>query len=308
MEAKVNYTIVGIFVLVLGAALIGGVLWLSSGKYYGQSYAVYRTYMTESVAGLELNSPVKYHGVDVGFVRAIGLDPADAGRVELTLSIVQGTPIKQDTVAVMGVQGVTGIAYIDLNGGRGNSPPLRAGPGQEYPVIPSGPSTLARLDGAVTALIASMTRASDSLNALLSQDNLRAVAKTLADLRQVSRTLAARSSSIDAGLVDLARTTRNTARASEDLPALLQRIQRTADAMDRMADAVASAGTSATRTLDGTRADLERFTGVGLPELRQLVNELREVASTLQGVGSEVERNPSVLLWGRPPARRGPGE
>ncbi|MGA8031084.1 MAG: MlaD family protein [Casimicrobiaceae bacterium] len=308
MEAKVNFTVVGIFVLVLGAALIGGVLWLSSGQYYGRSYSLYRSYMTESVAGLELNAPVKYHGVDVGFVRAIRLDPANAEQVELTLSILSGTPIKQDTVAMMGVQGVTGIAYIELNGGRGNAPPLTRKPGEEYPVIASGPSTFARLDGAVTTLVASLTRASDSLNVLLSQDNLQAVAKTLADLRQVSQTLAARSSAIDAGLVDLARTTHNTARVSEELPALLQRIQRSADAIDHMADAVASAGTSATRTLDGTRADLERFTSVGLPEVRQLVTELREVAGTLQGVGSEVERNPSVLLWGRPPARRGPGE
>ena len=308
MEAKFNFTIVGIFVLVLGAALVGGALWLSSGQYYGRSYTVYRTYMKESVAGLDLNSPVKYHGVDVGFVREIRLDPANAERVELTLSILRETPVKRDTVAVMGVQGVTGIAYIELNGGRQDSPALKAGPGEEYPVIESGPSTIARLDGAVTALIASMTRASDNLNALLSQDNLQAVAKTLADLQQVSRTLAARSSAIDAGLVDLARTTRNTARVSEELPALLQRIQGSADSIDRMADAVASAGTSATRTLDGTRADLERFTSVGLPEVRQLVNELRDVASTLQSVGGEVERNPSVLLWGRPPARRGPGE
>ncbi|MGE5090040.1 MAG: MlaD family protein [Candidatus Levyibacteriota bacterium] len=308
MEAKVNFTVVGIFVLALGAALIGGVLWLSSGKYYGRSYSLYRTYMTESVAGLELNSPVKYHGVDVGFVREIRLDPANAQRVELTLSILRGTPIKRDTVAVMGVQGVTGIAYVELNGGRPDSAALTAGPGEEFPVIASGASTFARLDGAVTSLIASMTRASDQLNVLLNQDNLRAVASTLADLQQVSRTLAARSAAIDAGLADLARTTRNTARASEALPALLQRIERSADSIDRMADAVAGAGTSATRTLDGTRADLERFTSVGLPEVRQLVNELRDVASTLQGVSVEIERNPSVLLWGRPPARRGPGE
>ena len=241
-------------------------------------------------------------------MREIRLDPGNAERVELTLAVLRGTPVKRDTVAVMGVQGVTGIAYIELNGGRQGSPALKAGPGEEYPVIESGPSTFARLDGAVTALIASMTRASDNLNALLNQDNLQAVAKTLADLQQVSRTLAARSSAIDAGLVDLARTTRNTARVSAELPALLQRIQGSADSIDRMADAVASAGTSATRTLDGTRADLERFTSVGLPEVRQLVNELRDVASTLQSVGGEVERNPSVLLWGRPPARRGPGE
>ena len=71
MEAKFNFAVVGIFVLTLGAALIGGVLWLTSGKYYGKSYKTYVTYMTESVAGLNLNAPVKYRGVDVGIVRKI---------------------------------------------------------------------------------------------------------------------------------------------------------------------------------------------------------------------------------------------
>ena len=58
METKVNYAIVGLFVLVLATALIGGILWLSAGKQYHKSYDVYLTYMRESVSGLNLNAPV----------------------------------------------------------------------------------------------------------------------------------------------------------------------------------------------------------------------------------------------------------
>jgi phospholipid/cholesterol/gamma-HCH transport system substrate-binding protein len=308
MEAKVNFAVVGLFVLVFGTALIGGVLWLSSGKYYGKSYVVYQSYMTESVAGLNLNAPVKYRGVDVGFVRRIMLNPANVEEVQLTLAIVGGTPVKDDTVAILRTQGLTGIAYVDLIPGRKEAPPLQARPGEEFPVIRSAPSLLTRLDTALTALTANLTRATDSFNALLNEDNRRAIGKTLADVEILSRTLAARSPTIDAGLASAARTMENAARVTEELPRLVQRIERSADAFDRMAESVARAGASATATLDGARPDVQQFTREGLSEVRQLVAELRDLTSTLRRVGSDLERNPSALLYGKPPAKRGPGE
>ncbi len=308
MEAKVNFAVVGAFVLVLGAALIGGGLWLTSGKYYGRSYVTYLTYMTESVAGLNVNAPVKYRGVDVGFVRTIMLNPANVEEVQLTLSILHGTPVKEDTVAIMETQGLTGIAFVNLVAGRNDSPLLQARAGQDFPVIKSGPSLLGRLDAAVTALLASLTRATDNFNALLNEDNRRAISKTLADLEVVSRTLAARSPAIDAGLANAARTMENAARVTGELPQLLRRIERSADGFDRMAEAVTHAGTSATGMLEGTRTDVQQFAGEGLPEVRQLVAELRELTSTLRRVGGDLERNPSILLYGRTPAKRGPGE
>ncbi|MDE2089916.1 MAG: MCE family protein, partial [Gammaproteobacteria bacterium] len=114
METKVNYAVVGLFVLVLGAALIGIVLWLSAGNFNRQAYVTYYAYMQESVSGLNVNAPVKYHGVDVGRVRRIMLDPHDPARVRLVLDVVRGTPVKTDTVAMLAAQGLTGIAYVEL--------------------------------------------------------------------------------------------------------------------------------------------------------------------------------------------------
>ena len=307
METKVNLVLVGIFVLVLGAALIGGVLWLSSGKYYGRSYATYRTYMSE-VSGLNPNAPVKYRGVDVGSVRSIALDPANVEQVQLTLAIETGTPVKEDTVAILQTQGLTGIAYVDLTSGRKDSPLLKAKPGEEYPVIKSGPSLLSRLDTAVTALLAGLTRATDNFNALLNDDNRRAIAKTLADLQLLSRTLAARSPAIDASLADTARTMKNTAQFTAELPQLLERIERSADRFDRMADSIARAGESGAQTFDSTRPDLQQFTSEGLPEVRELVGELRELTATLSRVSGELEHNPGMLVRGRASGRHGPGE
>ena len=90
METKVSYTIVGAFVVVLSAAIVAGVLWISSGRAAGKNYDTYLAYFTESVSGLNRQAPVKYRGVDVGSVREIGLDPDDPQRVQLVLAIERG--------------------------------------------------------------------------------------------------------------------------------------------------------------------------------------------------------------------------
>lgn len=146
MEEKVNLAVVGAFVLILGTALIGAVLWLSSGQTVGTAYDIYQCYMQESVSGLNLNAPVRYHGVDVGRVRNIALAPGNVEQVQLTLAIKRGTPVKTDTVAILQTQGLTGIAYVDLAGGSRNAPALEAREGEPYPVIGTGPSLMVRLD------------------------------------------------------------------------------------------------------------------------------------------------------------------
>jgi len=308
MEAKVNYAVVGAFVLVLGAALIAGVLWLSSGGAYRKSYDIYLAYMTESVSGLSLDAPVRYRGVEVGRVRRIALAPHDIEQVQLTLEIERGTPVKEDTIAVLRVQGLTGIAYVELTGGRRDSLPLLAQAGEEYPVIRTGPSLMVRLDAAVTMLLTNVTRTSESVNALLDEGNRRALKQALANLEVVSRTLAARSAAIDSSLANTARTMENTAQLTADLSQLVVRVQRSAEAFDRMAGEVTRASASASDTLEGARAGVQQFSSETLPQLHQLVGELRELTGSLRRLSGDLERNPGMLVHGRPAPKRGPGE
>ena len=140
MESKVNYAVVGAFVLALGAALIAGVLWLAVGGNSKKQYAPYQAIVKESVAGLSIDAPVKYLGVDVGKVSAIGIDPENTQQVLLKFLIYRGTPIKQDTEAVLKSQGLTGIAYVEINGGSADSPVLIATEADPVPTIRSRPS------------------------------------------------------------------------------------------------------------------------------------------------------------------------
>lgn len=308
METKVNFAIVGAFVLLLGAALIGGVLWLSSEKSYRKAFDTYLVYMEESVSGLSPDAPVRYRGVQVGRVRKIALARGNVEKVELALDIERGTPIKQDTVAVLVTQGLTGIAHVELTGGTRDSPALHAREGEDYPVIASGPSLLVRLDAAATTLMDSLTRTSASINALLDEDNRAALKETMASLALVSRTLAARSKAIDASVANAARTMENTARLSGEMSGLVERIGRSAAALDRMSGEVERDAASVANAVQGARGDLHQATREAMPEMRQVIAELREVTTSLRRFTAELERNPAMLVHGKPAAKAGPGE
>jgi len=315
METRVNQAVVGAFVLALGAAGIAAVLWLSSGRLSKKEQGTYLAYFTESVSGLNLHAPVKYRGVAVGSVREIALDPANPERVRLVLEIEQGTPVKEDTVAILGVQGLTGIAYLELEGGSHGSPALQAKPGEPFPEIRTGPSMMRRLDTAGTTLLADLDESTRRINDLLAQDTRTTVRSAASDLRRVTEALARHSADIEAVVASAAVLTRNGAQASADLPRVIERVDRSAAAVESMADSLALAGQSARTALDGARGAatdagiaVQRLEGEAMPEIGRLVAELRAAAASLGRVSRELEQNPGFLLLGRAPGPAGPGE
>jgi phospholipid/cholesterol/gamma-HCH transport system substrate-binding protein len=308
METKVNYAIVGIFVIVLGSALVAGILWIASGGSLQTKYDLYQAIEEESVAGLSINAPVKYNGVDVGKVKRIVLDQNNPQRVHLLLAIERGTPIKEDTVAVLKIQGLTGIAYMELDGGAMAAPPLRAKPGQAYPEIRTKPSLSARLETILSNVLSKLDSTTNNINAILSDDNRRAVSSALADIATFTHTLAARTETLDAAIADAARTMKNTAQISARVGPTLDRIDESAKAIERMGDNIAVASTSAGKTIDSVGGELQRFTGDALPELQRMMAELQVLAASLRRLSEQTERNPSSLIFGTSPVPPGPGE
>ena len=219
-----NYALVGAFVLVLGAVLIGAVLWIASGGNLQKKYDLYLAIEEESVAGLNVNAPVKYNGVEVGKVSDIHLDPSNPARVRLLFAIERGTPIKADTVAVLKTQGLTGIAYVELGGSSRDAPPLEVSAQEPYPVIRTKPSLSARLENVLTTVLAKLDRTSSNIDTLLSVENLAALKSALADIAAIAHTIAVRKDVIDAGIVNAARIADNGSRATAQLGAVVDRV------------------------------------------------------------------------------------
>jgi phospholipid/cholesterol/gamma-HCH transport system substrate-binding protein len=320
MDTKVNYVVVGGFVAVLGAAILVVVLWLGKSDYRG-AYDRYYVYMRESVAGLSVDSTVKYRGVDVGRVKGIALRPDNPEEVQLTMDVARGTPIKTDTIAVLQTQGLTGLATINLMGGSRDAPPLEALEGQEYPVITAGPSLFFRLDEAISRLLsekglskllADLDLAARGAVELLDEENRTALKRTIKDLSDVARTLAAHKSQMEQGLngaaVSADNLVRLTASLNEQTPVLMAKINKSATALAAMTEELAQTSQAVRTVVNDSRPELQQFSQQTLPEAGLLVAELRQLAGTLTRVAKDLEREPSQLVFGRRASPRGPGE
>ncbi|MDZ7589779.1 MAG: MlaD family protein [Rubrivivax sp.] len=308
MDDKVNYSLVGLFVLALGAALVAGVLWLAAGLGGQQAMNTYQAVIKESVAGLNVDAPVKYLGVDVGKVSRIQIDPRNSQQVRLHFLIDRGTPIKQDSLAVLKTQGLTGIAYIELSGGSAGSQPLLAGADGVPPTIPFKLSLGARLENVLTNVLGNVDRTSNNLNAVFDADNRVALKALLADTAAVAHALAAQKAALGAGVADAARTARLAAQAGERLAPTLDRIAASALAVERLAEVASGASTRAGLAADAAASSAQQLGAETLPDLARLLTELTQLSASLRRLSEQTAGSPSSLLLGSPAPRPGPGE
>jgi phospholipid/cholesterol/gamma-HCH transport system substrate-binding protein len=308
MENKVNYVVVGSFALLLSAAFIAGVLWLSADKRYSMPYDTYVADMQESVSGLNLNAPVKYRGVEVGQVRKISLNKSNLEHVRIELAIERGIPIKQDTIATLKSQGLTGIAFIELSGGGNGSALLEATKDETYPVIKTSPSLMGRLDTSMTGLLTSLNKTTENVNAILDDENRKKIKQALANIEVMTSTLVAHKTELDKTLSNTSQTMESVAQISTQLPQLIERIGKTTETVNKMAAEASRASTSLRKTLDDVGPDAKRFANDGLPELERMMVSMRELLGSMQRVTELVEQNPGVLLRGKETRQPGPGE
>jgi phospholipid/cholesterol/gamma-HCH transport system substrate-binding protein len=332
MDTKIRYVAVGLFVIFLGAASVAGFLWLSRGI-ERTTYDRYHAYFRESVSGLGPNAVVKYRGVEVGRVREIVINPRNVEEVLLTLDIARGTPVKTDTIATLKLQGLTGLAFLDLSGGSQETPLLQAGAGERYPVIRTGPSLLHRIDSDVTRLVAGVTDFTEDARALIDEETRDELKRILRDLATLTDTLAKRSETVDRGVADGAKALENMARITERLdaraPEILENlgggtaalkdaggearnaaadIRKAAGEVQEAGREVARAGRELSSLVGENRQDIGRFARQGLPEIGILVAELRQLTVQLQRLGRQLEQEPDSVILGRHPVPPGPGE
>lgn len=107
----------GLFIIVASLALIGLVAVLTSQKFLQKRDIYFITYENISVSGLEVGSPVKYLGINVGTIEDIYIDPENISKVVVKISLKEGTPIKKDARADIATIGITGLKMIEIRGG-----------------------------------------------------------------------------------------------------------------------------------------------------------------------------------------------
>ena len=344
MEPRVNYALVGLFVLVLTGVFLVTTLWLV-GVGPTADYRTYAVYPPESVAGITAESLVKFQGVDVGKVREAGIvtdsergsttdsEPGNAAgssagigggegagdgarpRVRLLIDVRREVTIRADTTARLATQGLTGLLYfIELRGGEGTSPPLEAAPGAPYPVIQAELSDLARLQQSGTELLEEAKGAATelrqtlaSLRTLFGEDDRGHLRTTLGDASTATAGLAQATGTLNDYLERLGPALDDLTRTIATLPGLSDRAGVTLEAAATAASSVGEAARRLDKLAGEAAPLLKTLNRDGLPELTALLNDLRGLTGRLDRLAEDLERDPNLLLQGRP-RRPGPGE
>ena len=292
MESRVNYIIVGIFVVLFSIGLAGFVFWLEK---YGtqEDFKYYMTYMKESVSGLSLDASVKYRGVDVGIVKNIRINPENSEEVELLLRVKKETPIKEDMFIILKFYGLTGLAFIEIEGGSKTSPLLKSQDG-EISIIKSAPSIYTRLNESLPDIAQKLSLALGKINVLLNEENLTNIRESIDNIKEISLYVKNYKDDIDTLLV----------RGIVMEAKVISSFDKVADA----ADEVKFVASDIEKSLQRGDYNIKEMSSPTFEQTNELLDELKALAAELEEVVLSLQRNPRDLCLKQTTPKLGPGE
>lgn len=322
MESRINYTAVGIFVLMFASALIAFAFWLGKYNQEDGNYHRYRIYITESVSGLAPEAAVKFHGVDVGKVETIRINPLNSEEVELTLKIEKETPIKTDSSAVLKFYGITGLAFIEIIGGSKNAPLLTTNK-HTISTIPSSSSLIKRLDESLSNVASKLSTTLDRADRLFSDQNVENIAQSLKSLRSLTgqidsyqgeiKTLLAHSISLENNATDsmgaikeAAGSVKNT---SNNFNTLMQtKMTTTLESLHATSQESHALIRKLEASLDRGDYNLAATASPATKELEILLSQTQTLTQEMEATLNSLRASPSDLLFKQSTQKPGPGE
>lgn len=305
MTAPVTNFKLGLFAL---AAMAGAVIAvLALGLHTGRTPTVeYHTLLDESVQGLDVGAQVDFRGVRIGSVARIEI-ARDRRHVDVALAIdaragggLALAAVPPVICAQLSTQGLTGVKYIDLDLLAAGEVIEAAAPAPRY--LPARPSLSARLERQGMRLGVSLPALVDDARGVLHR-----LDTVLDDFHseRVPERLAAVADRTRAAVDDLRRL-------APQIGAVLRGIDRLvgngAGAVDDVRRAVARLDSdgllrSARRASDAV-GDLGQRAAESTGDVEQAMRDVADAARALRAFLDELERDPELLLKGRPPARR----
>lgn len=307
MENRSHALMTGIFTIALLVATVLIGLWFNRDK---TELVQYEIVTTQSIPGLNPQATVRYRGLEIGRVDTIDFDPRVTGQILIRLSVDEASPITSTTYASLGYQGVTGIAFIQLNDERTGSPRLATG-GERIARIPLRPGLLDQLEDRGLAILDKAEKITTSLDELLSPENRATMLGAFESVDRAADAYAAIPQRLDPVL--------------NRLPSLVTKVDRSMDSIDTLA----ASATSMTRNYDNLATRLQAPDGpierlnstIGalgaatseleletLPHVVQMTDEARASLRAVRRTANSFSDRPQSILFGTPGDAPGPGE
>lgn len=305
MESRAHALVAGLFLLLLGTAAGTAVWWMGYSRGEVNHYVLEAR---QNVTGLNLQAPVRYRGIRAGRVEAIELDPEDRRLILVHISLDARYPLTAGTTARLNTQGLTGIAYVQLEDDGSRPEPLAAGDGMAR--IALKPTLLDTLGGQLGDIAERTGEVMSRLAALLDERNVRQMRHSLENLaamseslresaRQLPASVAAIRQALSAANIDkLSATLANLDRATGEAAPLVQEMRETLGKLSALAE-----------RLDAVAGEAGgELTAATLPRANAALEDLAAASRRMARLMESIDREPQSLLFGRGRAAPGPGE
>jgi ABC-type transporter Mla subunit MlaD len=312
---------------------------LAAGLYYRHYSAQYTTYRVEThdpVSGLIVDSPVEFHGVEVGNVTKIEL--TDPRTVSILLRVAKDAPVGKTTVATitargLAARGFTGYVYIALENTGAESGPLTIDSGQRFPVIPSAPPLTNTMDTTVAEAVQQVRLLTRLLQSVLDEKTIASVKQSVDRFNEIIGPLAANNARLNSLIVNAERDSRSVGQLLDGKT--IASLKRSVDGLQHVMDTLAAndvrlsslivnaerdsreigpllenaerASREIKPLLETSNATLGQLHEEVLPQLTQSLDNLDGLTRSLGGLADKLARDPSTIIRGTvtPP---GPGE
>ena len=309
MESRAYALMTGLFVLGLTACVLLWAHWLARSPI---ARTPYRVISTVPVAGLNAEAQVRYRGMSVGRVSSIRLDQKDPRRILVNIDVDSTIPVTKGTYAQLGMEGITGIAYVHLLDDYKNMEPAPKGP-EGTVDLQLRPSLFDNLSDNAEGAVRDARELMTNLNSLLTPDNKKSLAKALASLERTSANLETASSKLPSVVAhaesmlsdENRRNLSNTLQKANDTVTALPELTRDIQSLVKDGREVVAAVNRLSTELHGAAGSVREDS---LPRYNALAESVDRSAQQVGRLALRLDREPQSALFGRRPGRPGPGE
>ena len=322
MENKSHALAAGTFVLALLALVVALAVWLMHDR---TEPRVFEISSARSVNGLQIQAGVRYKGVLVGRVTAIGLDARTAGNVLIRIAVSTEVPVTQATFASLGFQGVTGLAFIQLDDDGEAGAPLPEHSSTAVR-IPMHAGVMARWTEQGEQLLGQLKQGSARVTDLLAPDNQKILMQAVSNLGRAAASLQQLSDRVDGALqpragespLDLPHLVSQVDASFHSMQTMAERLSVSADDVRSSAAEFRKASVRMTEpdgTLDRVARNAEAIgvagqavSGTLIPRLDRTADDAARVVRQLGQVADTLVEHPQALIFGSGAQAPGPGE
>jgi len=319
MNNKVNYTVVGFMVLFGVFLMLGFTYWLLKPSTETQTQK-YNILFDESVLGLNIDAAVKYRGINVGKVTRLRINPKNSEQVEVQVTILKTTPIKETTVAKLTSQGITGLSYINLSLGDNGATPLTIKEGEEFPVIKTEASFFERFEKSLGSVSTKLSKTLSKTEELLNEENQEQIGillkSTASFMTQMDKLMS------DEAIADFHSSLKNFDRVTQKFDVMMPKIEHFVDNSVEWENKISKSFASIMNSYLGIKASMDKFKAAIangdfnikeissdlVPTMNSTLVEMQHLMIRVESALNQYERSPGDIIFKQEEIKTGPGE